>query len=132
MLAVTLAALAVVLLAELGWAYRVFRPVPAERRLPSPHVRLAWIRALLLGGVLLALPSTLDTLLHGPPAWVRALLVVHNANLVLGLAVPAFALQQWIRGYGTRAIRARYAVVAAASLWNLWLAWSFGLVGAGM
>ena len=124
---VTLAIL-ISLAAVLGWAYRVFRPVPETLRLPSPHVRLAWLHALLLGSVLQLLPLAVGDIRFGMSVWLHALLLTLNATLVLGLVVVAFSVRQWVGAHGTVWNRSRYSLVALTAVFGMWFAWSFNLV----
>ena len=114
--------------AVLGWGYRVFRPAPEKSRLPSPHVRLAWLHALLLGSFLLLLPAAMGQIGLGVSTSLHVLLLAFNANLVLGLVVVAFSVRQWAGGHGTLWNRARFTIVALAAVFNIWFAWSFNLV----
>jgi CubicO group peptidase (beta-lactamase class C family) len=125
-----LTAFSVAVAAVVGWGYRVFRPIPVSRRLPSPHVRVAWVHALLLGGCLLLLPTAIGGIAYGLSPFTRTVLIVFNANLVFGLLTTAFAARQWMTGAGSLGCRCRYAIVALASLVNLWFAWAFNLLGA--
>jgi hypothetical protein len=125
-----LTAFSVAVMAVVGWGYRVFRPIPVSRRLPSPHVRVAWVHALLLGGCLLLLPTAIGGIAYGLSPFTRTVLIVFNANLVFGLLTTAFAARQWMTGAGSLGCRCRYAIMALASLVNLWFAWAFNLLGA--
>lgn len=123
-------AFAVAAAAVLGWGYRVVRPRPESERLPSPHVRVAWTHAFLLCASLLLLPSTLQGIGFGLSLLSRTVLIVVNLNLLLGALTTVFAARQWLAGAGSVGCRCRYALVALASLANLWFAWAFHLVGA--
>ncbi len=121
-------AILISLAAVLGWAYRVFRPVPERLRLPSPHVRLAWLHALLLGSVLQLLPGAVGDIRFGMSVWLHVLLLTLNATLVLGLVVVAFSVRQWVGAHGTVWNRSRYSLVALAAVFGMWFAWHFNLV----
>ena len=114
--------------AVLGWGYRVVRRAPEAERLPSRHIQIGWLHALLLGGFLLVLPGTTADISYGIPVQLHALLLIFNANLLLCPLVVGFSVRQWSRGYGTVWSRARYSLVALAALGNLWFGWFFNLV----
>lgn len=115
--------------AVLFWAYRLFRPIPEAKRLPSPHVRLAGLHALLTGSFLLAFLGMVGNTAFGVPMSLHVLLLALNANLVLGLVVIGLSVRQWVGRQGTLAGRSGYTLVAIAAGMNLWLAWSFNVVG---
>lgn len=114
--------------AVLVWLYRVFRPIPERKRLPSPHVRIAWIHALLTGGLMLGYLELAGGTIYGVPPGLHVLLLALNANLLLGLVVVAFSVRQWIGREGTLLNRAGYTLVALASVVNLGLAWAYNVV----
>jgi len=118
----------IALAAVLGWGYRIFRPVPEEKRLFSPDVRLAWLHAALLLGFLYVIPTAAGNIIFGMPASLHALLLGFNANLVLGLVVIGLNCRQWVGLHGTIGSRSRYSLFALAAAFNLWFAWSFNLV----
>ena len=118
--------------AFLGWAYRLARPAPESRRLPSPHVRVAWANAALIATSLALLPGALSGLTLGLSLAGRGVLALIQLSAGLSVMTIAFSVQQWIRGAATAGVRVRYALMALASLAQLWLATSFHLLGAGL
>ena len=115
--------------AVLVWMYRLLRPIPEDKRLPTPHVRLAGLHALGMGTLLLAFVALAGDTVHGIPLQLHLVLLAFNANLLLGLLVMAFALKQWLGNHGTLAGRTGYTLVALAAALNLCLGWSYNLVG---
>ncbi len=115
--------------AVLVWSYRLFRPIPVEQRLPSPHVRVAWLHGILNLGLLVGFTELLGDTIYGPTSTLRFLLVVSNLNAVLASVVVAFAIRQWIGRRGTLLNRSGYALVALAALTALCLGWAYNVVG---
>jgi CubicO group peptidase (beta-lactamase class C family) len=115
--------------AVLAWVYRLLRPIPEPKRLPSPHVRLAWVHALCMGTFLLAFVGLAGNTVYGIPFQLHLLLLAFNANMLLGLLVIAFSVTQWLGRHGTLIGRTGYTLVALAAATNIWLGWSYNLVG---
>lgn len=111
------------------WVYRLLRPIPEERRLPSPHVRIALVHCVMLAALPLAFLALVPGTVDGVGWGLRGVALVWHLNLLFGAAVLVFAFRQWRRGSGRLLGRLGYTLVALASIANVALGWSLGVLG---
>ncbi len=115
-----------------GYGTRAFARAPADLRLPSPHVLLAWLHCLLLIALYAYLGNVLsgdvEEFVFGVPARVEVNVWLVVLNTLLGLVVVGFAVSHWRDGIGALRMRICYSLVALAALINLWVAWHFNLL----
>ena len=115
-----------------GYGYRIFARAPDTSRLPIVDVGLGWLFALLLVGLYVhlgqLLSGDLDEFALGMPPAANLNLIMMNVNVLIGIAVIALSVRQWINASGGVASRIRYSVLAIAALISLWMAWYFNML----
>jgi len=118
--------------AVIGYGGRLFHRASADARLPFPQVAAAWLHSLLLIALYAYLASVLsgdvEEFVFGVPDRVVANVWLLILNTMLGMAVLAFALMQWLQKAATPPVRIRYSLVAVAALINLWVATNFNIL----